>query len=268
MNQKNIPEDRFSNISRSYLVCLLLVIIILAVYWQVKNFEFINFDDSLYVSENRTVRLGLTPKGIKWSFSLDIDKDLNYWHPLTWMSHMLDVELYGMNPGPHHLTNLLVHIINTLLLFLLLRRMTGALWRSACVAVLFALHPLNVESVAWVAERKNVLHTFLGFLTIWTYVLYVERQTLSSYLLILLFYIAGLMAKPMLVTLPFVLLLLDYWPLRRFRLWHNGPIHFKISPNQTASAIRLVSEKAPLLVFSLIVILISSVSLQKQNMAV
>ena len=229
---------------RKTFISLFLVIVTLSVYWQVNNHEFINYDDDLYVTANHYVRPGLTLKGIIWSFATGHAKN---WHPLTWLSHMLDVQLYGMNPGQHHITNLLFHIVNTLLLFLVFRRMTGHLWQSGFVAALFALHPLHVESVAWVAERKDVLCAFFWMLTVWSYIRYVERPGVYRYLVILLFFILGLMSKPMIVTLPFVLLLLDYWPLGRIRypksidsipLYSNPPIF------------HLVWEKIPLFILS------------------
>ncbi len=161
------------------------------------------------------MRAGLTRESIAWAFTAAHSSN---WHPLTWLSHILDVQLYGLNPGQHHLTNVLLHILNTLLLFFLLRRMTRALWPSCFVAALFALHPLHVESVAWVAERKDVLSTFFWILTLHYYVRYVERPGRTAYLTTILLFIMGLMSKPMVVTLPFVLLLLDYWPLRRFSI--------------------------------------------------
>ena len=197
------------------MVCLFLIMATLVVYWQVRNHEFVNFDDSEYITENRHAQAGLTWKGIIWAFTTT---HASNWHPLTWLSHMLDCQIYGLNAGGHHLTSLLLHIVNTLLLFVVLNRLTGALWRSAFVAALFALHPLHVESVAWVAERKDVLSTFFWMLTMWAYIRYTERPGLNRYLLILLPFALGLMAKPMLVTLPFVLLLMDYWPLGRLQL--------------------------------------------------
>ncbi len=204
-------------------ISLFLVITTFSVYWQVRDHSFVNFDDLLYVKENPSVRAGLTLENVRWAFTTPYATN---WHPLTWLSHMLDVEFYGMNPGPHHLTNLLFHIANTLLLFFILKRMTGQtitlhpspialLWPSAFVAALFALHPLHVESVAWVSERKDVLSTFFWMLTLWAYARYAEAPKWDTYLLTILFFALGLMAKPMLVTLPFVLLLLDYWPLNR-----------------------------------------------------
>ena len=201
-------------------ICLFLIGATLAVFWALKNNEFVNLDDNVYVTENLYVQAGLTFKGLSWAFTTT---HASNWHPLTWLSHMLDCQLFGLKPTGHHLTSLLLHIVNTLLLFLVLRRMTGALWRSSFVAALFALHPLHVESVAWVAERKDVLSTFFWMLTMWTYIRYVERPRLDRYLLVLVSFVPGLMAKPMLVTLPFVLLLQDYWPLGRFQFNPPSP---------------------------------------------
>ena len=211
-----------SKINRNYLVliiCIILSIITVAVFWQVGSHEFISFDDNDYVTENRHVQDGITLKGIVWAFA---EPHAHNWHPLTWLSHMLDCQLFGLKPGRHHLVNLFFHIANTLLLFLILRRMTNAIWQSAFVAGLFALHPLHVESVAWVAERKDVLSTLFWMLTMGAYVYYVERPGYKRYLFILAFFLLGLMSKPMLVTLPFVLLLLDYWPLKRLNLVKSG----------------------------------------------
>jgi Flp pilus assembly protein TadD len=194
------------------LVVLFLIIATGAVYWQVGGHAFIEFDDDRYVFENHRVQTGLTWEGVRWALTAT---DVSNWHPLTWVSHMLDGQLYGSSPRGHHLTNLAFHIANAILLFLLLNRMTRALWRSAFVAALFALHPLHVESVAWVSERKDVLSTLFWWLSLWLYVDYAESPRLWRYLLALLAFALGLMAKSMLVTLPFTLLLLDYWPLRR-----------------------------------------------------
>lgn len=195
-------------------ICILLVIATFIAYMQVLNYGFItSFDDTEYLTSNWNIKAGLTKESIVWAFSTSYASN---WHPVTWLSHMLDYELYGLEPFGHHLTSLLFHIINTLLLFGVLLKMTGALWRSGLVAVLFALHPLNVESVAWVSERKNVLSTFFLLLTLWAYIKYVDKKNARNYLLVVLFLVLGLMSKPMLVTLPFVLLLLDFWPLKRF----------------------------------------------------
>ncbi len=183
------------------------------VFWPVRNFQFVNFDDHVYITDNPYVRAGLTRVGTIWAFTAEYSSN---WHPLTWLSHMLDCQLFNTDPGWHHIVNLLFHIINTLLLFSVLSRMTRKTWQSAFVAALFALHPLHVESVAWVSERKDVLSTMFWFLTIMAYVSYVSHKGIFRYLLTLVLFALGLMAKPMLVTLPFVFLLLDYWPLDRF----------------------------------------------------
>ncbi len=195
------------------LIYLLLTIATLLTFWQVSHCDFISYDDPLYVTENAHIMNGLTVDSVRWAFTSTY---ANFWHPLTLMSLMLDNELFGLTPRWYHLTNLLFHVANTLLLFFVLNRMTKSPWKSAFVAALFALHPLHVESVAWIAERKDVLSTFFWMLTLIAYVHYVEHPRLKSYLAVLVFFIMGLMAKPMLVTLPFVMLLLDYWPLQRF----------------------------------------------------
>ncbi len=197
------------------LIIFSLILATFVTFEQVRTSEFLNFDDTLYVTHNPIVKSGLTPRGVIWAFTTGYASN---WHPLTWLSHMLDCELYGLRPGPHHLTSLWLHIATTLLLFLVLKSMTGELWKSSFGAALFALHPLHVESVAWVAERKDVLSTFFWMLTLWTYLRYVERPGLNRYAAVLASFVLGLLSKPMLVTLPFVLLLLDYWPLGRIRL--------------------------------------------------
>jgi tetratricopeptide (TPR) repeat protein len=235
------------------LTSLFLIVLILAAFEQIRNHAFINLDDNKYITENRLVQSGLTLGGLTWAFTATHAAN---WHPLTWLSHMLDCQLYGLNPSGHHLTNLIFHIASTLLLFLVLRRMTGTLWKSCFVAALFALHPLHVESVAWVAERKDVLSAFFWMLTMWAYIRYVERPKLQRYLLALLFFALGLMSKPMLVTLPFVLLLLDYWPLGRFQLIPSSmnPKSLRSKPKnnsgQISMVLRLIREKAPFFLLS------------------
>ena len=194
-------------------ICLMLAAISFAVFGQTLTHEFINFDDGDYVYENPVVARGLTLQGLVWAFT---SFDASNWHPLSWLSHMLDCQLYGLHPGGHHLTNVLLHTATVIALFLVLRQMTGALWRSAFVAAVFAIHPLRVESVAWVAERKDVLSGLFFMLTIGAYVGYARLpQSAARYGLVVLLFATGLMCKPMLVTLPVVLLLLDYWPLQR-----------------------------------------------------
>lgn len=194
------------------LIYTLLGLVALGLYWPVTGFDFINFDDDQYVTANLHVRGGYTAKSIVWAFTTHHAFN---WHPITWLSHILDCHIYGLHSGGHHFTNVLFHIGNTLLLFGLLRRMTGALWRSAFVAALFAWHPLHVESVAWISERKDVLSAFFGLLGLWAYWFYVKVPNWRRYGLVLICFVCGLMSKPMLVTLPLLLLLLDYWPLHR-----------------------------------------------------
>jgi len=249
-SHRKVPP--FRRYALEFLICLFLIVAILAVFWQVRNHEFLTYDDNDYVTANLHVKAGLTLKGIIWAFTAT---EADNWHPLTWLSHMLDCQLYGLKPAGHHLSSLLLHMVNTLLLFLVLKRITGALWASSFVAALFALHPLHVESVAWVAERKDVLSTFFWILTMWTYVRYTEHPRLNRYLLVLLSYALGLMSKPMLVTLPFVLLLVDYWPLGRLQF---GPLsgHHRLNTDKSKdsrdqrSFALLVLEKIPFFVLA------------------
>jgi tetratricopeptide (TPR) repeat protein len=254
MSKKSIHHEKFINIRRDVLVCFCLVIATLVVYGKVRNHSFINFDDHFYVSENRHVKAGVTVEGLSWAFRFPAHA---YWHPLTWLSHMMDCELYGLDPGLHHLTSVFFHIANSLLLFLLFRWMTGAVWRSAFIAAVFAVHPLNVDSVAWVSERKNVLSTFFWMLAILVYWYYTRRPGFSRYLLLLVVFSLGLLAKPMLVTFPFLLLLLDYWPLERIRITKLG--------SQKSIAFRLVMEKIPILILSVVTIGIISLWFQERT---
>ena len=255
------------NLASRWWICLALGLITLGVFWPSLTYDFLSYDDQAYVTENPHVRAGLTWPGVVWAFK---SFSVTNWHPLTWLSHMLDCQLYGLKPAGHHLTNLLLHTASTLLLFLVLNRMTGALWRSAGVAALFAWHPLHVESVAWIAERKDVLSTFFFMLTLLAYERYAERSITPHasrithhvslfYLLTLLFFALGLMSKPMLVTLPFVLLLLDYWPLRRVQL--------STLNSQPSTLWPLVVEKIPLLVLSAVACVLT-IAAQRQGFAV
>jgi len=252
------------------LICLALALVTTALYWPISHHDFVNFDDDDYITNNSHVQAGLTWGGVIWAFQTGAAAN---WHPLTWLSHMLDCQLYGLYPGGHHSTNLLFHVANTLLLFLWLRQLTGALWRSAFVAALFAWHPLHVESVAWAAERKDVLSAFFWMLALMAYTRYVTsdkwrvtradpasspvtRHPSLHYFLALFFFACGLMSKPMVVTLPFVLLLLDFWPLNRF-----SSFQFQISSSEepstlnhqpsTESAFRLIYEKLPFFALTL-----------------
>ena len=186
----------------------------LALYNPVNRHPFVNYDDDRYVTENPHVRQGLTVETFKWSLT---STEQANWHPLTWISHALDVSLFRLNPVGHHFTSVLLHAVNAMLLFLLLMWATGRFGPSLFVAGLFALHPINVESVAWVAERKNVLCTFFFFLTLWAYGWYAQKPDWKRYVAVAALFAAGLASKPMVITLPFVLLLLDWWPLNRVR---------------------------------------------------
>jgi tetratricopeptide (TPR) repeat protein len=195
------------------LIYLALLLATFAVYAQVRDFDFVNYDDLDYTIGNSNVRQGITVQGLEWALT---SRDTGNWVPLTWVSHMLDCQFFGQDSGWHHLHNVLLHALAAIMLCIFLERATGARWRSALVAFLFALHPLHVQSVAWVAERKDVLNACFWFLTLWLYVRYAERPGTGRYLAVALGFCLGSMAKPMMVTLPFVLLLLDYWPLARF----------------------------------------------------
>lgn len=195
------------------LLGMVLVVVTLAVFLQTTTHQFINFDDPGYITANPAVKGGLSAAGVVWAFT---STAMSNWHPLTWLSHMLDVQLFGLEPRWHHLTSVLLHAAAVFLLFQLLAGITGALWQSFFVALLFAIHPLHVESVAWVAERKDVLSCLFGLLALLSYVRYVKSSEYRWYLVSLLLFVAALMSKPMLVTLPVVMLLLDYWPLARY----------------------------------------------------
>ena len=251
--------------NRSFLICILLIVVTFAVYWPVYSYEFVRYDDDTYVTNNRQVKSGLSREGIRWAFTTGHGSN---WHPLTWLSHMLDYQLFGLNSGAHHIINVLFHIANTLLLFVVLTRMTGALWASGFVAAVFGLHPLHIESVAWVAERKDVLSTFFWLLTMLAYVRYAEKPRVTRYLLTLVLFAMGLMAKPMLVTLPFVLLLLDYWPLERMQFSKMlGSGNFENSDTRKGiggrSVLYLVVEKVPFLMFTVISSIITFVVQRK-----
>jgi protein O-mannosyl-transferase len=250
--------------NKKWMILLFLSATTLLAFWQVVHCDFINYDDPDYVSENIHLRNGISIEGMRWAFTTTHAAN---WHPLTWISHMLDVQLFGLNPRGHHLMNLFFHIVNTLLLFLVLNRMTKALWQSAFVAALFALHPLHVESVAWVSERKDVLSTLFWLLTMGAYLYYVEQLGLKRYLAVIVFFSLGLMAKPMLVTLPFVLLLLDFWPLNRFENRAAATGRPAGLQHHWALMCPLIWEKVPLLVLSALFSIITYL-VQKQAGAV
>ena len=222
-------------------VCIFLVLAVLAVFGQTAGFGFVNYDDNLYVYDNPVVEKGLTWPGALWALSYG---GIGHWHPLTWLTHMADCQIFGLWAGGHHLTNAALHAAATVILFLVLRRLTGMLWRSAFVAAVFAVHPLRAESVAWIAERKDVLSGLFFMLTLLAYANYARRPSRGRYLVMALLFALGLLSKNMLVTLPFVLLLLDWWPLGRMKT--DGPGLRTSSVGFWA----LVKEKIPLLLLS------------------
>jgi tetratricopeptide (TPR) repeat protein len=221
---------------RTLWVAVVLILGTALLYWPVAGFDFINLDDNEYILTNLHVRNGFSWAALPWCFQAGY---ANNWHPLTWLSHMLDCQFFGLRPGPPHVVNVLLHTTDSVMLFVVFRRLTGAFWRSAMVSALFAWHPLHVESVAWVAERKDVLSAFFWILTLWAYIRYVEESKIQNpkhklfYALALLFFALGLMAKPMVVTLPFILLLLDWWPLKR------------LAVDDRRACSRLILEKVP-----------------------
>src|ERR1017187_633417 len=199
---------------RPFFLGVVLVAATVALYYPVNHHPFVNYDDTVYVTNNLHVQAGLDWDTVRWAFTT---YDQANWHPLTWLSHALDCQLFELNPAGHHDVNLLLHVLNVLLLFWVLQQATGYAGRSFMVAALFAVHPLNVESVAWVAERKNVLCMFFFLLALAAYGWYVRRPGIVRYIFVWLLFAFGLMSKPMVITFPFVLLLLDYWPLGRLR---------------------------------------------------
>jgi len=245
-------HNRITTISahKKTLLIVFLVIVTVAVFWQSTDHEFLTYDDDLYVTDNLHVKTGLTYENTLWAFTT---MEASNWHPVTWLSHILDCQIHGLNPKGHHLTNVLFHIANTLLLWYLLFSATRNYWQSMFVAALFALHPLHVESVAWIAERKDVLSTFFMFATLTLYTRYAKNPRPLLYILTLLLYASGLMSKPMLVTLPFVMLLWDFWPLGRLRLETRLKGNIAHSTfDGTSTPLRLILEKLPFFAFSLL----------------
>ena len=229
-------------------ICAVLIGITWFVFAQTVRHQFVTYDDPQYVYANPDISAGVSLPRIFWAFTHTLAGN---WHPVTTISHMLDCQLYGLDPGGHHFTNVLLHTIAVVLLFLFLQQMTGSLWRSAFVAALFAIHPLHVESVAWVSERKDVLSAVFFMLIVGAYIRFIRAPSATSYLLVFLLFALGLMSKPMLVTVPFVLLLLDYWPLGRIS--HVGfPKAQKQQPSSSQWPVirRLVAEKVPLFALS------------------
>jgi protein O-mannosyl-transferase len=212
MSSEPNTSDRSTAWQRDLWIAALLPVATVVVYAQLAGHGFVFYDDDDYVARNRHVQAGLTLDGLRWAWTTGFASN---WHPLTWLSHMLDCELFGADPGRHHLSSLFLHVASALLLFAALRTMTGSRWRSGFVAAVFALHPLHVESVAWASERKDVLSGFFWMATLLAYASYARQPGIARYLLVALCLALGLLSKPMVVTLPFVLLLLDFWPLAR-----------------------------------------------------
>ena len=255
------------------ILCIALCILTIAAYWPVKNYPFINYDDGDSVYANKRITSGLTIQNILWAFSLsraDKTEDKQYWQPLSRVSHMMDVQLFGVEPHMHHVSNLFFHTLNTLLLFLIFSLMTGDIGKCFFLAALFALHPMNIESVAWIAERKNLLFTTFWMITMLAYIFYTKRPSIYRYLLVLLFLGGGLMTKPYIAVLPCALLLMDYWPLKRFK-WacnvntntdNHGIGSFSKPTFSKASPIQLILEKIPLLLLGLTTIWLLTIMLQ------
>ena len=229
---------------RETLLFLALCVLVLSAYWPVLRFDFLTIDDNDYVTGNATVAGGLTRDGVAWAFT---SREAANWHPVTWLSHMLDVQIFGLKPGGHHLVNLLLHLVSAVLLLSFLKASTGLFWPSALTAVLFALHPLQIESVAWISERKTVLAALCWILAMFAYLRYLRRPDLRRYLPVVGLFAVGLMAKPLVVTLPFALLLLDFWPFGRIGAAPRSGV--RCSPPPVSPA-RLIREKAPLFLLS------------------
>lgn len=237
--------------SRNLYIPILLALLVIGTYLPVRSHDFVNYDDPDYVTDNAMVKQGLTERGVAWAFG-NVHGEKTYWHPLTWISHMLDVQWFGLNAGAHHLVNVFWHVLNVVLLFVVLLKLTGAPWRSAVVAALFALHPLQVDTVAWITERKNLLSTFFLFATVLAYLRYTAQPSVARNALVFVLFALGLMAKPAIVTLPCLLLLLDVWPLRRWvPLKDSIPSEVATPGNSPRPSFKsLLLEKIPLFALS------------------
>ena len=269
MGRKPPQKEQTTNNSwisrhKSLWICLILSAVTVAVFWQVPICEFVAFDDDSYVLEEKHVTAGLTWQSIVWAFT---SHHSYMWHPLTSLSHIIDYQLFKDNPFGHHFVNLLLHTANVVILFLILRVMTGSVWQSAFVAALFAVHPLQIESVAWVSERKNLMSGFFWLLAIGAYIRYARRPVFRRYLLVGLVFCLALMSKPIVVTLPFVLLLLDYWPLRRIAWFNDTELGTFQARFPRASLKRLILEKIPFFVL-VTVLSVITFNVQKSGQSV
>jgi hypothetical protein len=246
LNKINISPSK-----QKLIVYIVLTVVTLAVYWQVNRYDFVNFDDHFYVTENIHLRSGMTLEGFRWASTRYFD----LWTPLVLLSFIFDYQFHGLNAGGYHLTNLILHILSSLSLFWLFNRMTGEIWKSAFVATLFALHPLHVESVAWVSERKDVLSAFFWMLTLCFYVYYTEKPAVRRYLLVLFSFLLALMSKPIVVTLPLIMILLDYWPLKRFEYKKDNLLLWQLK------------EKIPFFILSAVLVIIICYTPDNPNIA-
>lgn len=259
--RKDFGEQKFFDSSADWFIYVIICVVTIGIYWQVNSHEFINYDDDIYITDNENIKNGFSFKTVLWAFT---DTSSGNIHPLTWFSHILDYTLFGADAGNHHLVNVVFHVANSILIFIVFRRMTGTLWRSAFLSAMFALHPLHVESVTWASERKDVLSTLFFLLTIWAYIQYVQNRQRKTYLLSIFLYILGLMSKPMLVTLPFVLLLLDYWPLRRFDFVHPSGFS-ELGSGRSRFPWSLVYEKTPFFILTVFWSFLTFVAQQAQG---
>ncbi|MGB5219023.1 MAG: tetratricopeptide repeat protein [Smithella sp.] len=244
-NKFNISSGK-----QKFIICIILTALTFAVYWQVNQFDFVNIDDNIYIIENSHIKSELNKDALLWAVTT---KYGDLWNPLVWLSFMVDYQLYGLKAGGYHVTNLILHILSTLLLFWLFHRMTGAVWKSAFVAAFFALHPLHVESVAWVSERKDVLSAFFWMLTLCFYVYYTEKPAVKRYVFVLFSFVLALMSKPMVITLPLIMILLDYWPLKRFESHKSNLFLWQLK------------EKMPFFILSTALVLITIYSTSEQK---
>lgn len=245
-SSRNIPEEpsAFEQYKPEIYTILLLIFINVLVYVQILDHQFVSYDDKHYVYNNVILKQGLTGHTIKWAFTTHL---MGHWHPITWITFLLEAQFFGFNPTAYHATNLIIHILNTLLLFAFLRISTKSLWPSAAVAMLFAIHPMHVQPVVWVASRKDLLSTFFGLIALICYYYYAQDRSWKRYLQVILFLVLGLLSKAMLITLPFVMLLLDYWPLARYK-----DVVDKDLMTIAKLGFRLVLEKAPMIILSII----------------
>lgn len=252
-----MPENSKAK-KRQITICLFLILLTLAVFAQVREFDFLNYDDDTYITANTNIQKGISLHNIYWALTAEVSGN---WHPVTLVSHMLDYHLFGLDAGKHHLTNLLFHVANSLLLFIILCRLSPTLYQNAFIVSLFAIHPLHVESVAWISERKDLLCTFFFLLGLWSYIKYTSSRKITRYLAVLIFFGLGLASKPMIVTFPFILILLDLWPLER--------IHFSDSAHGVdwTTMNKLLIEKIPLFFLS-IISSITTVYFQKSGEAI